>query len=767
MIKKLLSITFILFFVASELYSQGGIWTWMKGDSTVFNGVQLGNYGTLGVSSPTNEPPGRYHSNYWKDLQGNFWLSNGQIYNVGSLNDLWKYDIATNEWTWMKGPQIVTNTGGVFGTQGVPNAANYPPSGGLSGYNWTDANNNLWQYHSYGDVWKYSIATNEWTWVKGTGVPAQVAVYGTQGVPNIANTPGYHSENKCSYIDANGNLWCYLKGNMWKYEIATNMWTWMKGPGSGAVVANYGTLGVPSPSNQPALTQAWTYWQDINYNFYLGFSAYNTNAVWQFNPTTNMWTWIKGSQGLTGSANGGVFIAPCVTSNERTPGKRIEARGGQFLDPTSCSDVLWFCGGSNAGMYNDLWYYNPTQNQWTWVSGDSTSGALGNYGIQGVPASTNMLPCRQGHAMWVDNQQQVWVFGGIVRGNTSRANDLWRFTPDPSCFNFQLDTSVLVPPVDTVLCLSESTSMNLDTSLSITIAPAQGYVFNLDSSMVTFTPSTTTTYTVTGTKLVNNCPVQKSIVFTIIVNDYQLPNFANASICFGDTASISLDTSYIFTFTPNATNYQPGDSVVIFNPTVTTTYTVTATKNGCPINNTGIFTINVSPLPIASFVVSPEFVEISNALFTLANTSTNAVSYQWFIGTQSIGTNQNESYLATDTGEVCFTLVAFNDLGCSDTTENCGTVFPGFELFIPNAFSPNGDGNNDIFKIIGKNIRLKSFMIYDRWGERVFESDDINFGWNGKINGKDAELGVYFYYIEFENLKGESKVKKGDVTLMR
>src|SRR5689334_4608591 len=86
-------------------FSQGGMWTWMNGDS--IPGSQ-GNFGIQGVPSPTNHPPGLYETCEWTDLQGNFWLYGGLYYNSGYFNQntLWKFEPSTNLWTWMWGDTI-------------------------------------------------------------------------------------------------------------------------------------------------------------------------------------------------------------------------------------------------------------------------------------------------------------------------------------------------------------------------------------------------------------------------------------------------------------------------------------------------------------------------------------------------------------------------------------------------------------------------------------------------------------------------------------
>lgn len=756
----------LIFFYPINLLAQGGMWTWMKGDSVVVNTVSPGNYGTLGVRDTANEIPGRYHCTYWTDTSGNFWVFGGQIFNVGELNDLWRYEPDSNIWTWMKGPQIVTNSAGSYGTLGVPAASNNPPAHALTSHAWTDKDNNLWMVHKRGDVWKYSIATNEWTWMNGYAIWNQPAVFGMQGVASPLNTPGMHTESKASWKDANDDLWMYNDGNIWRYSISTNMWTWLKGPGSGINLVNYGTMGVPAPTNQPVAGSVYNFWQDQNGKFYIGFNVVNNTTIWRYDPLTNMWTWIDGGQNVTVNA-GRRFISQCTGSTDRNPGSRVEARNAQ--NTTTCvEDLMWFCGGQNFGYFNDLWVYKMGPKTWTWVSGDSVQGNYGQYGTRGLTASTNMLPCRTGHAMWVDKYQRTWIFGGIVRGNVSRGNDLWKFEPDMNCLGIQLDTFQLYPPADLDLCLGDTSSMYVASDFNnLTIQPATGYTLNTDTTKITFQPLSTTTYTIQAVTS-GLCPTPRQITFTILVHKDTLPNFQNFAYCTSDSVMINLDTSYQFIFNPSGSvNYNAGGASASIHAGTTTTYTVSATRLGCPVLGTKEFTVTVVPYPNAAFNISPTQTSIESPVLNLNNKSTGYDQIAWYYQNNLIDTNDQFIYTATDTGLYCFKLIAINELGCPDSVEHCAEIIPGGLLIVPNAFSPNGDGANDVFQVIHKNISLKSFKIFNRWGQELFYTTDIKKGWDGNYKGKPCELGVYFYLIEYSDPYGKNGVKKGDVTLVR
>ena len=88
-------------------------------------------------------------------------------------------------------------------------------------------------------------------------------------------------------------------------------------------------------------------------------------------------------------------------------------------------------------------------------------------------------------------------------------------------------------------------------------------------------------------------------------------------------------------------------------------------------------------------------------------------------------------------------------------------------VFIPNAFSPNNDGYNDVFKVRSSTLLSGTLLIYDRWGNKVFESDDLSKGWNGTYKGQPAQVEVYGYYFEGKCLNEESIILKGNVTLLR
>jgi len=126
-------------------------WTWINGDSTI---NKYGSYGTPGVASNTNKPGGRYSSASWTDASNNLWLFGGigmsANNSAGYLNDLWKFDVSHNEWTWIKGDSTSDNYS-IYGMQGVSATANHP-GGRYYSNSWTDNAGNFWLFGGVGNA---------------------------------------------------------------------------------------------------------------------------------------------------------------------------------------------------------------------------------------------------------------------------------------------------------------------------------------------------------------------------------------------------------------------------------------------------------------------------------------------------------------------------------------------------------------------------------------------------------------------------------------
>jgi type IX secretion system substrate protein/galactose oxidase-like protein len=438
--KKIIA-AFAFCFLSAQSFSQAGEWTWIKGDNIPF---QPGNYGVQGVPAPSNNPPALYEPCEWTDLNGNFWLFGG-MQGSNRYGDLWKYDVSTNEWTWMKGPGVVNDPGN-YGIQGVPSPANNPPARKWAMASWSDTAGNFWMFGGYttdglSDLWKYDPGSNEWTWMKGPNTTSQPGIYGVQGIPDPNNNPGCRWECEAAWTDNSGDLWIFggiapgiFFNDLWRYTINSNQWTWMQGSQFPDQPGVYGIPGVEDSLNTPSSRQSYCHWKDNAGKLWffagrdLNFAC--KNDLWAYNVVSNKWAWMGGDS-LLGST--GIYGTKCMTSPVNTPGARHENRAAW----TDQNGNFWFFGGALSASFNDfkndLWMYCVASNQWTWISGDSVNNVTGSWGTPGTSSAFNKPNGRTGAVGWTGPNNSIYFFGGYGSPGINCYNDLWKYAIDTTC----------------------------------------------------------------------------------------------------------------------------------------------------------------------------------------------------------------------------------------------------------------------------------------------------------------------------------------------
>lgn len=192
-------------------------------------------------------------------------------------------------------------------------------------------------------------------------------------------------------------------------------------------------------------------------------------------------------------------------------------------------------------------------------------------------------------------------------------------------------------------------------------------------------------------------------------------------------------------------------------------------NNGCTNTLTKPNYIKVYPTPIVDFSYSPFELDEYQTEVNFSDLSYfNIASWNWNFGDGFTSTYQNPIHDFGEAGTYNVSLDITNTWGCVNSISQVIEIKPVASLYVPNAFTPyDGDNMNDVFKAVGRNMNKFNLTIYDRWGEKLFEADNINKGWDGTFNGNLVPNDVYVYKIKAEDELGERYNLIGRVTLVK
>ena len=192
---------------------------------------------------------------------------------------------------------------------------------------------------------------------------------------------------------------------------------------------------------------------------------------------------------------------------------------------------------------------------------------------------------------------------------------------------------------------------------------------------------------------------------------------------------------------------------------------------GCTATSNGLITVREGtfPEPLEAWCTLCNVVAYHET--TLRSTDYgDGYTYQWS-PTETMATPNLPSSTVTPDATTTYTVSVTDTFGCTRTATVTVIVTPVVcdnpFVFIPNSFTPNGDGNNDILYVRSDILDECYFVIYDRWGEKIFETVDQNIGWDGKYKQKECQRGTYDYYFKGKCKDGDTLELKGNVTLIR
>jgi gliding motility-associated-like protein len=239
-----------------------------------------------------------------------------------------------------------------------------------------------------------------------------------------------------------------------------------------------------------------------------------------------------------------------------------------------------------------------------------------------------------------------------------------------------------------------------------------------------------------------------------------------------ENESIPMDGDAIWSFGDGETSQQLDQVEHVFTESGCYDVSLTYSVEGCSNSITYPQLICVFPGPVASFFIADTNINVMNPTFNFINQSTGAVTYEWDFGDWTTSDEIHPSHTYGDwPGEYLVELTVENEGGCIDKVVQVIHVKEILIFYVPNTFTPDGDGLNDVFSPIfysGINPQEYTLLLYDRWGEIVFESHNHEVGWSGTYDGDFVQDGTYTWKIIFKDtINNKKHVYLGHVNLLR
>ena len=394
---------------------------------------------------------------------------------------------------------------------------------------------------------------------------------------------------------------------------------------------------------------------------------------------------------------------------------------------TGAVDYIWDFGDGSAGST----VFEPTHTfvlpgtysvQLVAIDSNSCNIADTSYvtivvGIDSISANFDLSDTRNCDTLWAD-------FSDLSQTLPGTTNYFWDFG-DGTTSNDTTDVSHIytTPGTYTVqLILSDSNSCNLRDTFSIVIEYAAGFASNFTVDYEGCIP-----------------------VLALFENDFEDGDSYTWDFGDGNTGS-----GLNLTHTYNSAG----------------TFVVTLSTEFCGITETSTANIDVPADPIAFFADEPA-AAIINTPVTFINLSSFATSYIWDFGDGSTSADVSPTHSFAGEGEWTVCLTARNGFGCEDVYCRTIRIESDGVVDMPTAFTPNGDGINDLFSIAGFGFQSVQFRIFNRWGELVFETDNPDQGWDGTFRGVLQEMDVYTWTLKVVFANRRTENLQGNLTLIR
>lgn len=307
------------------------------------------------------------------------------------------------------------------------------------------------------------------------------------------------------------------------------------------------------------------------------------------------------------------------------------------------------------------------------------------------------------------------------------------------------------------------------TNTTIFASGAQNYNWVPNTNINLTTPNTavvsplaTTNYSVTGYNSSGTvmCSVTKEIEITVVPQVTATVG-SSVAICAGDAVKLNAGGGNMFLWTPSEGLNNVGIAQPNASPLISTVYSVQVSHDGnCGSTATVLVKIN----PKAEVNAGEDLVFNLDELMYINAIGTGTLT--WLSG-EGVYCASCPSTQIMPKNSSCYVVQSINSYGCKAKDEVCVEVTKDHNIYIPNIFTPNFDGINDVFLVYGTGLTKLEMTIFDRWGEKLFFSNDQLKGWDGTYKGKESKQDVYTYLINYTSLDGKKHTKTGHVSLLK
>ncbi len=566
----------------------------------------------------------------------------------------------------------------------------------------------------------------------------------TSSHPNYANLVAYYSMNEASGNNVgdrsgngnsgrfiNGATWvspanaaygCFAEGTGYHYEWSTSESTEdISNLAAGTYTVTVNDGNCCSATDVITITEPLTLNTSVT-NTDVGCygnsdGSGTVNASGGTSPYSYQWDSNAGNQTTqtaTGLSQGTYYVT--VTDNNGCTGidSVLVSEPTPLSSSASSSDAL--CSGDNTGMVSVNASGGSTPYTYTWSSG-------------GANASDSLLMAGWYFVTITDSNGCVTVDSALV-GEPAPLSPSIISSTDASCYG-DCDGSV------TLSCSGGTSPYSYDWSDSQTGSSATGLCAG--------------TYYVTISDS-NNCDT----VISMLISEPS-PLISSISpdtfICLGESITLFVQATGSLLWSTGDTN-----SSINVSPSVNSSYEIIVSN--APCSDTAV--VNVSVYPPLS-VEAGNDTTIGKGGSAILNGSGGSNLYWW----PSTGLSCTNCPGPVASPTVTTTYYLSDSTICASVDSVTVYVNDSKEIYLPNIFSPNGDGNNDVFYVRGSGIESARMIIYDRWGNKIFESPDINIGWDGTYKEKPVNAGVFVYLVTVTFFDGDEKQYKGNITLLR